>query len=73
MKYEGEPEYYAFSAWSYLRGQAPGHKVPEWKIGSGKNIVEIELVFSGNKSHKERFLLRNESTAVDGIKISKLQ
>ncbi len=71
MKYEGELEYYAFSAWSYLRGQAPGHKVPEWKIGPGRNIVEIELVFSGKKSLKQRFLVENKSTAVDGIIISK--
>lgn len=72
MKYEGESEYYAFSAWGYLRGLAPGHKVPEWKIGSDKNIVEIELVYSGKKSYKERFFITNESTKVDGIKISKL-
>lgn len=72
MKYEGEQECYAFSALGYLIGQAPGHKVPEWKIGFGKNIFEIELIFSGKKSYKQRFLLENESTAVDGIKISKL-
>ena len=73
MKYEGEQEFYAFSALGYLIGQPPGHKVPEWKIGFGKNIIEIELIYSGKKSYKRRFLLENESTAVDGIKISKLK
>lgn len=73
IKYENEPECYAFSTWSYLRGQAPGHKAPEWKIGFGRTILEVELVFSGKKSQKQRFLLENQSTALDGIKISKLQ
>lgn len=71
IKYDNEPECYAFSAWGYLRGQAPGHKVPEWKIGFGRIMLEVELVFSGKRWQKQRFLLENESTAADGIKISK--
>jgi len=73
IKYENETECYAFSAWSYLRGQAPGHKVPEWKISPGKYIIEVELVYSGKKSQKERFLLENNSTAADGIELKKKQ
>ena len=71
IKYENESEFYAFSVWSYIRGQ--GHKVPEWKIGFGRTVLEIELIFSGKRSQKQRFLLENQSTAADGIKISKIR
>lgn len=73
IKYDNESECYAFSGWSYLKGQSPGHKVPEWKLNQGKYLLEVELVFSGKRSHKEKFLIENETTRVDGIKLQKIK
>jgi hypothetical protein len=73
IKYDNEAECYAFSSRSYLKGQAPGHKVPEWKLNQGKYLLEVELVFAGKRSHKERFLIENETTKADGIKLQKIK
>jgi len=73
IKYDNEAECYAFSSWSYLKGQAPGHKVPEWKLNQGKYLLEVELVFAGKRSHRERFLIENETTKADGIKLQKIK
>jgi hypothetical protein len=73
IKYDNESECYAFGGWSYLKGGAPGHKVPEWKLDKGKYLLEVELVFAGKRSHKERFLIENETTKADGIKLEKMK
>jgi len=73
IKYENEKECYAFSGWSYLRGQAPGHKVQEWKLPDGEYTMEVELVFGGKRSHKERFLVINKTTRLDGVKLQKIE
>ena len=72
IKYDNEPQCYAFSAWSYLRGQAPGHRVPEWEIGPGRIRLEVELAFSGKRSQKQSFIIENLWTESDSIIISKL-
>jgi hypothetical protein len=71
IKYDNESECYAFSGWSYLKGQAPGHKVPEWKLDHGKYLLEVELVYAGKRSHKESFFVENETTRADGVKLQK--
>lgn len=73
IKYDNEEECYAFSSWSYFKGEAPGHKVREYKLMQGKYLLEVELVFGGKGSHKERFLIENETTRADGIKLQKIR
>ncbi|GAG63601.1 unnamed protein product, partial [marine sediment metagenome] len=71
VKYEGEEECYAFSAWGYILGQ--GHKVEDWKLGIGKHVVEVELIYSGKGIVKKKFLIVNQDTQANSVEIVKHQ
>lgn len=71
MKYSGENECYAFSAWSYIKGYAKGLKVDNWKLNKGKYIAEVEIK-GGNLSKTEKFLINNSGNKILDIDIRKL-
>jgi hypothetical protein len=68
VKYEGEQECYAFGAWSYIKGD--GLKVDE-KLGMGEYILQVELMYSGKRSKREKFVLRNYPLGMCSVELAR--
>jgi len=62
-----EDSCYAFSGESYLYN----YKNPKWQLPLGNFIVDVEIK-SGNAKKRSKFLLKNEGSTVQDIKILKL-
>ncbi len=72
VKYDKDPDCYGFSAWGYLRLWL-GHRIPEWKLPSGKHTARITLTFSsGSSGHSftKEFEIKNLSDELDSVVIS---